>query len=809
MKGFFTIILMLVVLFTQAQSSIKGALKDSNGEPVPFANVALYNSADSNMVKVETSNDNGGFHITNITAGNYFLKATFVGLPDLVIPTIQLKNNETKDLSNLTFSAQAEELAAFEIIEERVMVEVKPDRTIFNVQGTINSTGSDAISLLRKAPAVTVDNNDNINVLGRSGVKVYIDGKVLPLSGDDLSNYLKNLSADQIDRIEIITNPGAKYEAEGNAGIIDIRLKKDKNIGANGTLSTTYTQGELSRYNINGSGNYRNKKMNVFGALGYNVNDNFHNINFESYQNNLLLDEINDTQNNRDVYNFRIGTDFFIHKNHTIGFVVGGRNVDGEEISFNRIAISNQQTITAIDSILVAKNKGDNSKIQGTYNINYRFINKKGQSLNLDLDYGTYKNKNERYQPNIYYNAAEDSILTEIISNFNTPINIDIYTAKLDHERNIGKGKLGIGTKYSRVETNNTFKVFNVVDGVSFINNSLSNLFDYEENVYAGYVSLSRPLGKKFNVIGGLRAEQTIATGNLTSFLPNLQEPPVELEYLSWFPNAGVTYKLSKMNSLALNYGRRINRPDYNVLNPFRTQLSELSTSKGNPFLKPEIVNNIELGYTLAYKYNFKIAYSKTNDKITRLIGPDDTDPRAGFISWDNLSTEEVISANASLPFDVIKKKWSAFINLSASYIDNQADYGNGAVVDVQNFSYTIFQQHTFNLPKGFKGEISGYYSGPGVWGGVFKYEANWSVGAGISKEFFKQKLKARLNANNIFNQIGWKGVSEFNGLTSYGNGRWDSHNISLSLSYNFGNQKLRSRKRKTGIESESKRVGE
>jgi len=807
MKGFLTLFLILSFFFTRAQSSIKGTLKDNNGEAVSFANVALYNSSDSNMVKVGTTNDSGAFHIESITAGNYFLKATFVGLPDLVQTNLELKGNETKILDLLTFGAQAEELAAFTVIEERVMVEVKPDRTIFNVEGTINSTGSDVISLLRKAPAVTVDNQDNINVLGRSGVKVYIDGKVLPLSGDDLSNYLKNLSADQIDRIEIITNPGAKYEAEGNAGIIDIRLKKDKSIGANGSISGTYTQGELSRYNINGSGNYRNKKMNVFGALGYNVSDNFHNIQFQNKQSGLFMNEINDTQNNRDGYNFRIGTDFFIHKNHTVGFVVGGRNINGEEISFNKIAISKQQTITTIDSILVAENRGDNSQVQGTYNINYRFINKKGQSLDIDLDYGTYKNKNERYQPNIYYDSAEDSILTKIISSFDTPIDIDIYTVKLDHERTIGKGKLGIGTKYSRVETNNTFKVFDVVDDVSIINNSLSNLFDYEENVYAGYVSLSHPLGKKFNVIGGIRAEQTIATGNLTSFSPNLQEPPVDLEYLSWFPNAGITYKVSKKNSLALNYGRRINRPDYNVLNPFRTQLSELSTAKGNPFLKPEIVNNIELGYTLAYKYNFKIAYSRTNDKITRLIGPDDTDPRAGFISWDNLATEEVISANASLPFDIIKKKWSVFINLSASYIDNQADYGNGAVVDIQNFSYTIFQQHTFNLPKGFKAEISGYYSGPGVWGGVFKYDANWSVGAGISKEFFKKKLKVRINANNIFNQIGWKGFSEFNGLRSTGSGYWDSHNISLSLSYNFGNQKLRSRKRKTGIEAESNRV--
>jgi len=807
MRIILTLLFTLFLFAAHAQSSIKGELKDNNGTAVAFANVALYNVIDSSITKVETTNESGIFHLKNVPTGNYYLQATFVGLPNLVIPNIKLSANENKDLSILTFESQSEELAAFYVVEERVIIEVKPDRTIFNVDGTINSSGSNAIELLRKAPAVSVDNNDNINVLGRSGVRVYIDGKVLPLSGDDLSNYLKNLPSDQIDRMEIITNPGAKYEAEGNAGIIDIRLKKDKNLGANGSLSTTLTQGELTRYNINGSGNFRNKKFNLFGSLGYNVNDNFHNINSEGHQNGLVLDGINNTQNNRAISNFRIGTDFFLHKNHTIGFLISGRNSNEEEISENKSAISNELTSAIVDSILVANNTGKGKRIQSTYNINYRFFNKKGQSLNIDLDYGQYNNTNERNQPNIYYNATEDSILTQAINSFNTPTDIIIYTAKLDYERNIGKGKIGLGTKYGKVATQNTFEVYDVVNDASIIDNTLSNLFDYDENVYAAYVSFSHPLGKKWNAIAGLRAEQTETTGNLTAFLPSLQEPAVSTSYLSWFPSAGLTYKISRKNSLNLNYGRRINRPDYNVLNPFRTQRSELSFEKGNPFLRPEIVNNYELGYTLAYKYNFKLAYSRTDDKITRLIGPDDTDPRAGFLSWDNLATEEVISFNASLPVTIIKKWWDAFFNLSASHINNQADYGNGAVVDVQNYSYMVFQQHTFKLIKGFKAEVSGYYSGPGVWGGVFKYEANWSVGAGIQKEFFNKKLKARLNFSNIFNNVGWKGVSQYNGLTSYGNGRFDNHTVSLSLNYNFGNQNVKSRKRKTGIESESKRV--
>lgn len=806
MKLISTLVLISLHSLYYSQSSIKGLLQDNNGEAVLYANVALYNSSDSSMVKVEASSELGVFHLKNIKEGNYFLKASFVGLPDFEQNNIQLTAGETKDLGTLTFNSQSQDLAEVTITTERAMVEVQPDRTIFNVQGTINSTGSNAISLLRKAPAVTIDNQDNINVLGRAGVKVYIDGKQLPLEGDDLSNYLKNLPADQIDRIEIITAPGAKYEAEGNAGIIDIKLKKDKSIGANGSLSATYTQGELTRYNINGSGNYRNKKMNIFGTLGYNVNDNFHNIVFQNYQNGLFMDEINNTQNNRDIYNYRFGTDFFLKKKHTIGFLIGGRKVNGEEISLNKIAISDQQTITTIDSVLIANNEGVKDRTQNTFNLNYRFSDDKGQSLNVDLDYGKYQNKSERFQPNRYYNEAEDTLLTENINSFNTPNDIDIYTAKVDYERNLKKGKLGFGTKLSQVNTKNTFEVYNVLNEQPVLDSSQSNLFDYNETVYAGYISYSRPIGKKIKFIGGLRAEQTISTGTLTAFLPSLQEPPTDQDYLSWFPSGGLTYQFKEKQSFSLNYGRRINRPDYNVLNPFRNQLSEISIEKGNPNLKPEIVNNIELGYTLNYKYNFKIAYSQTNDQITRLIGPDDVDPKAGFISWDNLATQSVFSASASLPIK-INKWWNSYFNLSLSHIDNQADYGDGAIVDVQVLSYSIYQTQTFKLPKGFKAEVSGYYSGPGVWGGVFEYDANWSLNLGIQKQFFKKKLKARISANNVFNRIGWQGESNFNGLRSVGNGRWDARFISLSLNYNFGNQNVKSRKRKTGIEEEGGRV--
>ncbi|MBV6655843.1 MAG: TonB-dependent receptor, partial [Mameliella sp.] len=580
----------------------------------------------------------------NMPAGTYLFKASYVGSADLWKPGIVLGEQDQKDLGVLQFGTTSIELAGATVVAQRAMVEIKPDRTVFNVQGTINSTGSDGLSLLRKAPGVTVDNNDNINVLGRSGVLVYVDGKRLPLGGQDLSNFLQNLPADQIDRIDIITNPGARYEAEGNAGIIDIRLKKDDSIGANGALNGTFSQGRYNRSDLNASGNFRNGNMNIFGGGGLGEEDAFNNMTFESFQNGLFLDEINNSRSSRESYNYRIGADFFLSDKHTIGFLTDGRSFNGQDNSFNRIEILNLvSSSSSPDSILVARNASDNSRKQNTFNLNYRFNDGNNRTLNIDADYGRFRNESERMQPNLYYDANEETLLTEIINSFDTPTDIDIYTFKVDYEQPMLGGTFSMGTKLSKVVSDNTFLFFDVNDGVPVRNDDNSNRFEYDENVYAGYINFARKLGEKWNVSAGVRAEQTDATGYLQAFKVERQGPPVELNYLNWFPSAGVTYQLSRQNSISLNYGRRINRPDYNVLNPFENQISELSFEKGNPFLSPEIVNNLELGYTLAYRYNFKIGYSKTTDQITRLLAPDEDDPRAGFISWDNLASQTVI----------------------------------------------------------------------------------------------------------------------------------------------------------------------
>lgn len=785
--------------------SINGKITDEAGIGIPFATFILKTADDSTMVKADLTADDGTFRLDMLSSGKYFGEASYIGMHSETTSFFDL-NQVNYTLPTIIMAPDSKLLGEVVVSAQRALIEVKADRTVFNVQGTINSAGENGLNLLRKAPGILVDNNNNVSVLGRSGVLLYVDGKRIPLVGDDLVNYLENLTSEQIDKIDIITNPGSKYEAQGNAGIIDIRLKKDKNLGSNGSVSSTFSHGKYRRGNLNANVNFRSKVMNTFGSLGYNSGINWDELISQTDQNGIQLTENNQSTMNNNGFNGRWGTDFFLNKKHTLGFLVNVQYNTSFIKNDNRNVISTELRPSMIDSILIAPNRSDATRNQFTYNINYAYESGK-HKLNIDADYGRFKKESENFQPNYYYNASETNIISQNITAYSTPSNIDIVTAKVDFETEIMRGILSLGAKVSNVSTDNTFLFYNINNNVKTQNNRRSNQFDYNENVLASYSNYTKNISAKWNASVGLRVEKTDATGDLTAFIQELEETPVNFNYFSFFPSAGLTYKHKPEHIFSLNYGKRINRPDYNVLNPFREQLSELTYSKGNKSLLPETVNNIEFGYTLKYNYSFKLAYSNTANQITRLIGPDELDPRAGFISWDNLSTQKLYNFNVSLPF-YVTKWWNAYMNFSASYTDNQANYGDGRIVDVKAGNYNIYQQHTFNIANKWKGEISGWYSGPGVWGGVFLFDPSYSLNFGIQRKFFNDQISVRCTVNDITYQSGWSGVSRFNGQVFFGSGNWDSRRVSMSLSYDFGNKNLKIRKRNTSIEEESKRVG-
>ncbi len=804
MKQSKLLILCLLVLpllsFSKPSAVIKGKVVDENNQALTFVNVLLYRSLDSLVLKLELTDEQGEFQFNNIETGSYFVEVSFVGMPNKRTQVFEVDQN-TIELPTIQMITKSNELGEVTVVAKKPLLEMKPDKMVMNVENSVTAIGSDALELLRKAPGVVVDNNENIQLLGKAGVQIYIDGKPSPLNGTDLAAFLKTLQAADIEAIEIITNPSSRFDAQGNAGIINIKLKRAQNLGANANINLTYSQGEVGQFSGSISSNYRNKKMNIFGSYsradGQNTNFN----NFYREQFGLVFDQIVNQGSEWHNNNLRLGTDIYIKEKHTVGFLASGFVSNNEWGSNSRASIF---TIgrNNLDSVLIASSDSDNARLNTNFNVNYRFDNKKGKTWSIDADYGTFRLQSNQFQPNFYKDPTERLVLSESTVFMDTPTDIDIYTFKVDHELPIGKGKMGAGAKIAYVTTNNVFDFYNVLNNQNVLDQSKTNEFQYIENVNAVYANYAQQRGK-VNIQAGLRLEQTNSEGDLTSFIAT-GEDNVKRNYFNAFPSAGVTYQINEKNSLLLNYSRRINRPNYQDLNPFRQRLDELTFQKGNPFLRPEYTNKFQLTHTFNYAINTTFSFDHTADLIGQLT--DAETQTSAFITYRNIADRFNYSLNVSggLP---IKEWWSTYTSLTAFHQRNEATFENGKSLSVNATAFNAYIQQTLTLPKDVVVEISGFYSSPSIWEGAFETEDFWQISAGISKKVLQGKGTVKLNINDIFKSQVWRGVSEFGDLYMVASGGWDSRRVALNFSYLVGNNKVKSQRRNTGLEDESSRI--
>jgi iron complex outermembrane receptor protein len=790
-------------LLAQQTGTIAGKIIDNNQEPVSFANVILKSAADSSLVKVEYTHDDGTFQMINITPGEYWVTVSYVGLNPYRTAPFQLADGQNIEMPTINMKTTGTDLQEVTVTAEKPLLELKPDKMVLNVEGSINASGSTALELMRKSPGVIVDNNDNISLLGKSSVQVYIDGKPSPLGGADLAAFLKSIQSTEIESIEIITNPSAKFDAEGNGGIINIRMKKDKRLGTNANVNLGYSVGEVAQYNSSVSGNYRNKKMNAFGSFSYNDGRNVNFMNLYREQFGGAFDQRGNQFNAWDSYNFKAGSDFFLTKKSTLGFLVNGFMSDNTGGGDTRTLIS-KIGAPSVDSILQASTSDTGERNNLNFNLNYQFEDEKGNTVNVDADYGQFRNTNAQLLPNTYLDPGGENVLFERINANETPTNIDIYTFKVDYERPLLGGQLGAGGKIAFVNTDNTFNFFQLVDNEKILETDVSNQFQYEENVNAAYFSFARKFGKKWNLSLGLRMEQTNSTGDLTSYI---SQPiaRVDTSYLNFFPSGGITFTPSQKHSFALNYSRRINRPSYQDLNPFELKLDELTFQKGNPFLRPEYANNVQLTYSFNYRLNVSLNYSHTQNLITRIT--DASSENAAFITWVNLADQYNYSLNISAPMP-ITKWWSSYTSLTGFNTQNKADYGEGRTVDLNVSTFNIYSQHTFRLPKGWSMELSGWYNSPSAWGGTFEMESMWNMDFGVQKKLMDGRANLKVSVSDIFKTTNWTGRAAFGPLFMNINGGWDSRRLRVNFSYLLGNTQVKgARKRKTGLEEEQRRA--
>lgn len=802
MKRYFTLCSLLLCFTISAfAGGIEGKVIDSNEKPVVFANVILYDAVDSSFVKAEFTNDEGSYSIPFIKEGQYYLRINYLGLPDYISGVFEVGQKGQKNLGTITMLPSENKLDEVTVTAQRPILEMRPDKMIFNVDGSINASGSDALELLKKAPGVVVDNNDNITLLGKSGVRVYIDGKPSPLSAEDLASYLRTLQSDQIDNIEIITNPSAKYEAEGNAGIIDIRLKKNENIGTNGSISQSYQRGRKGRYNGSVNGNWRTLNTNMYGTFGYYDGANENEFNLFREQFGQRFDQRNDAGGNWKGMHYRLGLDYFINDRSTFGVLFNGNMNKGDWFtsSITDIGMSNS---SIIDSLLVAESDSEWDRMNNNLNLNYRYDNGKGNSLNIDLDAGLYRNEKNELQPNSYKSADGEIVLNERTNFTDSPNDIDIYTFKLDYEMPGFGGNLGFGAKSSYVRTDNTFDFYDVVDNSNVLNTEQSNQFVYEEIVNAVYGTFASQFSK-LSLQLGLRIEHTHSDGMLTAFISTDDENVVR-NYLDVFPSGGITYNPSQKHTFTFNYSRRLNRPSYQDMNPFRSKLDELTFELGNPFLNPEYTNNFQLSHNFNYRFTTTLGFSHTKDLITRIT--DVESEQSAFITWLNLDDQYNYSLNIAAPIS-FTDWWSSYTSVTGYIMKNTADNGDNRQVDLTQETVNFYSQQTFSLPSDFNFEVSGWYQSPSIWGGTFKMESMWSLDFGVQKKILGGQGNIKLSVSDIFKTQNWSGTSLYGDLLMNANGNEDSRRVRLSATYNFGNKKIKTRNRKTGLEEEASRI--
>ena len=808
MKIVLTLSVFLIALTTNiafAQTAnITGKTSTENKSPLSFVTVSLLKKSDSSLVKVAVSNEAGSFTMDNITSGNYLLKFTNVGFEQMFFPidSLQFTSNSI-DIKNVVLIKTVQSLTTHTVIAKKPMIEVKADKMIFNVESSINATGSDAFELLRKSPGVMVDNNDNISMKGKTGVRIYIDGKPTQFNSSELASFLKGINSSDIEAIEMISNPSAKYDAAGNAGVINIRLKKNKKYGTNGNVTAGYTQGITPKFNESIGLNYRNKKVNFFGNFGHStgIYQNDMNINRRQLDTVYDLKSVNKNDNNN--FNYKVGADYFLNKKNTIGFISTLNNSDGTQTGNGITPIYFNPTGDYVKT-LVANSNGIGSSLNINNNINYRYADTSGTEINFDADYGTFRKTGEAYQPN-YYNDINGNLIYKVVNRNNMPVNIDIFSAKIDVEHNWGKSKIGYGAKTSFVKTENTFEFYNDdVNGVPKKVNSRSNYFTYNENVNALYANYKRELSKKWNLQAGIRMEQTISKGELTRADSIVQaDNTVKRNYADLFPSGALTYTLNDKNTFNLTYSKRIDRPTYQDLNPFENKLDELTYQKGNAFLQPQYTNNIELSHTFMGFLTSTISYGHTRDFATEIT---DTVRNATYVQQQNLADLNYygFSVGSATPF---KKWWSGYINIWYMYQDIKGSIGEKPF-HVKVPMYGAYWQQTFTLKKEFSAELSGWYNGPAFWAATWKTSPQWSLDLGLQKTFFNKNLTVKAAVTDIFFTAPWKATNNFGGLAINANGNWESRTFRLTVNWRFGsNQISASRERKTASEAESKRI--
>ncbi|RPE08792.1 TonB-dependent receptor [Chitinophaga lutea] len=765
--------------------------------------IQLLHPAGKKLVKVEYADSAGNFTFDRIPAGNYIITTQSMGFARY--ESAPFSHQQHTQLGTIALQPLTTTLREAAVTANRPFIQQRYDKTVLNVSASISAAGSSALEVLEKAPGITIDQNDNIAMRGRQGVQVMIDGKLVPMSGQDLANMLRSMSASQIETIDLITNPSAKYDAAGNSGIIDIRLKKGKSTGTNGNITLSAGQGVYPKLNPSFNFNSKHKKLNVFASYSYNYRRDFNDLTiYRDFYNNK--DEITGSINYDNYFklrvsshNARVGADYNINRDITVGVSANGifTNIN---VGSNSVAQSydaqHQQTgsFTTLGNNSPARNNG-------SLNLNYKHtLDTTGRELTADLDYARFSSGELQDYHTAYFDLNMQPSRQPYVLFGDLNGDLRIKSVKADYTqplRRIG-ARLEAGLKSSWVTSDNDVKFYNRSNGGDVLDPGKSNQFIYEENINAAYLNASKKW-KKLSLQLGLRVENTNASG-----LQVTTNETFDRNYTQLFPSGYVGYAFNEQHDLGLSLSRRINRPSYRQLNPFKVFLDPLTSSSGNPFINAETTQSVELTHTFRQLYTTKVGFSRTKDNILMVLAPD-AEPNSVLQTFRNLALYDYYNISLSVPVTV--GKWLSSTNNVVAYYGHYKGNVVNTDLNVSRVAFNINSSNTVTLNPNTSMEVIGTYQSRSYYG-FLDVDGYWAVNVGAQRQLWKKKASLKLNVSDVFFTNKTRAVTR---LTGYGERFFqlrDTRVLTLSFTYKFGGSQPGARRRTGGAEDEKRRAG-
>jgi hypothetical protein len=790
--------LLLLLTHTVHAATIRGFVRgaDSSGK----AEVSLIQLPDSSVLQKTACAADGSFEFNISNTGTYFLKVECPEYPIAFSKSFAF-NGSDETVEDIFLKKAQKALNEVTVRGQKPIIEVKPDKIVMNVDASIVSTGSTAMDVLQRAPGVSVDQNDNISLKGKQGVQVMIDGKLQPLGPTELAALLRAMPSGSIDKVEIIANPGAKYDAAGSGGILNIKTKKDRRMGVNGSATAGYGQGILPKANAGLSLNKRDKKLLLCGTYNYAYRENINNLDlyrqfFENGQPGLIYDQRNDMTLEAKNHYFNAGADYDINRQTTIGAMLSGGKSGFSLDGLSKVNVLDPAT----QPYSYYQTKRDNVHDWGNWAANaslrHNWDSSKSE-ISVDLDAAKYTNTSDQQLFTQYQWADGSAQRPDYLLTGNMDGYTNILSVKADYATSFtSKLRFEAGAKVSDVRADNNPVFYDCSSGSAVYDTGKSNHFIYDEQIRAAYVNLAQD-GAKWGLQVGLRAEQTVAKGHQL-----VNDDQFDRNYLQLFPNIVLTRHVNDQNDLSLSLNRRIDRPNYQQLNPFKRYLDVNIVNQGNPYLNPALTWTVELSHTWKGKFLTQLSWSRTNNVITQVIQP--VADNSTIVTDQNLATNTVYNLSGTYPLQ-IKKWWSlaATVNLYYTYYE-----GYLAATTLSSGSPVLFAQaqNNFTISPSWTAELTGWYQTEQQYG-YMMIQPQYVVNVGVQKTFWDRKANIRFNVTDIFLHQNPSGTSSFSNYHEDFIVHRDSRVATISATYRFGQNKQPLRRHSRGAEDELRRA--